>query len=119
MTKTHHQKLEPKRSLGWTLFFAVAWPILIALLVHGDIFDSVIVGLSAHGANVASGVIVLLPPAIALFPLAYRLDSMYDLKKQSTFLPTWQRVVIAVIATVLALWALWYVYVFTSIGLSV
>lgn len=115
MIKNSTQKMR----LGQRLLFAIIWPIVIALLIHSRLLDGLFTGLNVDGATAAIGVIVLLPPAITLFPLAYRLDSIYSLKKKSARLPTWQRIAMGLLATALALWLLWYIYVLVSLGLTV
>jgi hypothetical protein len=119
MVKNSKQKNQSKMPLGWMMLFAIIWPILISLLIHGHLFDILITNLSTNSANFVIETVVLLPPAIALFPLAYQIDALYNTQKRPAQLPKWQRGIIGILATALALWILWYVYIFSSIALTV
>lgn len=119
MVKRSKQKPVTKMPMGWMLSFAILWPILVALSIHSHIFDNFITNLDVNSANIVTEIIALLPPAIVLFPFAYRLDSLYNSQNRPTAISSWQRAGISAVAMILALWILWYIYVFASIGLTV
>lgn len=108
-----------QKTFGSVLLFAILWPVLIAVLIHGNLLDSVIANLSTSASGLVINAIVLIPPAIALLPLVYKLDVIYDTGKRSAPSPAWQRIVLSILAIALALWLLWYVYILSSIALTV
>ncbi len=117
MVKTTKQKVSSKFPTGFILSFAILWPIIIAFLVHSNFLDSLFLHQSVNGANLILNFLLLTPSALALFPLADRIDALYMTKPMK--IAKWQRILLGIPVTTLGLWVVWYIYLFASLALSV
>jgi len=101
------------------LLFAIIWPVLIAFLVWSHWLDSWLMQQDSNTSNMVLNVILLLPPAVVILPMLYRMDDLFGVSKgKGRTLAPWQRAVLSVLGTAALLGLLWYLFIIISFALG-
>lgn len=107
-----------KTYMGLRLLFVIIWPILLALFIHSNLSIGLLGSLSADDSTLLVGIILLAPIALAILPLAYRIDDIYNVSDKRVPISTWKRAVLSVGITGIVLWLPWYLFIVISFTLG-
>jgi len=124
MVKRTKQELTPKAKakktyLSLRMLFIIIWFVIVTLLVRSTLLPGVLeqLRLSADNLNLAIDIILLVPVAIATFPLAYRMNDIYSISEKRTVTPVWKHYVIGLVGTGILLGMLFYLFTIITFSL--
>jgi hypothetical protein len=113
------EALKTQKTFYSALIFVIIWPVLLAILVQNHWLDSWLMQQDSDTSNTVLNIILLLPPAVVILPMLYRMDDLFGASKgKDRKLASWQRAVLSILGTAALLGLLWYLFIIISFALG-
>lgn len=118
VTKTKSNTPDTKNTyLGVRTLFVVIWSVLVALLVNSNLLQGLLDQSNTDLNNFIVAIILLVPVAIVVFPVMYRIADAYGMSAKKSATPKWKRYIIGVVGTGILLGILFYLFTIITFAL--
>lgn len=116
--KTKSNTPETKNTyLGARTLFVIIWSVLVASLVNSNLLHGLLNQSNTDLNNFIVAIILLVPIAIVVFPVMYRIGDIYNVSEKKSVTPKWKRYIIGVAGTGLLLGILFYLFTMITFAL--
>lgn len=120
MVKNVEHKVPPKTEktyLSLRLLFVIIWFVLVMLLTSSNLFYALLRQSSTDVNNLITSIILLVPIAIVIFPMMYRLGDFYSISEKRKHISTLSRNMLSIFGTIILLGVILYLFTIISFAL--